>query len=213
MVCGKNTKKILMKLKLKAELIEKDFHKRTKIESCQKTFLREKKIKNCAKTRLSFPSCTSCIISKGWGGNQRDSPLFWPNPEDTCPRGFNEPLPSFDPPPPLEGFGGDLTSSPFLLLSSMTWLTGLDSGSVYYWQLVTYLINSVAWVYVCESWFLIAFALWLPTCTSQNKNSCVYDSGYYYNKQCFLWGDLLLKYPQYLVMTLHSFVNWSLCNW
>lgn len=140
-MCGKNTKKILMKLKLKAELIEKDFHKRTKIESCQKTFLREKKIKNCAKTRLSFPSCTSCIISKGWGGNQHDSPLFWPNSEDTCPRGFNEPLPSFDPPPPLEGFGGDLTSSPFLLLSSMTWLTGLDSGSVYYWQLVTYLIT------------------------------------------------------------------------
>lgn len=170
-------------------------------------------MKKCAKTRLSFPSCTSCIISKGWGGNQHDSPLFWPNPEDTCPRGFNEPLPSFDPPPPLEGFGRDLTWSPFLLLSSMTWLTGLDSGSVYYWQLVTYLINSVACVYVCESWFLIAFAFWLPTCTSQNKNSCVYDSGYYYNKQCFLWGDLLLKYPQYLVMTLHSFVNWSLCNW
>lgn len=44
-----------MKLKLKAELIEKDFHKRTKIESCHKTFLREKKIKKLCQNKVKFP--------------------------------------------------------------------------------------------------------------------------------------------------------------
>lgn len=136
------------KIKIESRVDRESFSQANKNRELSKNISERKKMKKCAKTRLSFPSCTSCIISKGWGGNQRDSPLFWPNSEDTCPRGFNEPLPSFDPPPPLEGFGGDLTWSPFLLLSSMTWLTGLDSGSVYYWQLVTYLITLLH-VYMC----------------------------------------------------------------
>lgn len=64
-MCEKNIKKILMKLKLKVELIEKDFYKRIKIESCYKIFLREKKIKNCVKIRLIFLLCISSIIFKG----------------------------------------------------------------------------------------------------------------------------------------------------
>lgn len=53
------------KIKIESRVDRESFSQANKNRELSKNISERKKMKKCAKTRLSFPSCTSCIISKG----------------------------------------------------------------------------------------------------------------------------------------------------